>query len=169
VIRTTHTKAYEIIERDVTKYLQISSLKNNNLRRLPKELGGCVALKTLSLNANDLISIPDEICKLQNVKRLTLAANNLQYLPWRMGDMAGLHMLDLASNPVIRLPASLGLLNDTLEKIELFECENLADPPSPIVEAGHGRVMVSTSLCMWIMSCFVWHTPLFLIFRLCLS
>ena len=96
------------------------SLKNNNLRRLPKELGDCVALRTLSLNANDLVAIPDEMCKLRSVKRLTLAANNLQFLPWRMGDMVGLHMLDLSSNPIIRLPASLGLLNDILQKIELF-------------------------------------------------
>lgn len=118
------------------------SLKNNNLRRLPKELGDCVALRTLSLNANDLVAIPDEMCKLQSVKRLTLAANNLQFLPWRMGDMVGLHMLDLSSNPVIRLPASLGLLNDTLQKIELFECDGLIEPPEPIIEAGHGRLMV---------------------------
>ena len=119
-----------------------SSLKNNNLRRLPKELGDCVSLKTLSLNANDLIALPETICKLQNVKRLTLAANNLQNLPWRMGDMAGLHMLDLSSNPVVRLPASLGLLNDTLQKIELFECDDLVEPPESIIEAGHGRLMV---------------------------
>ena len=55
---------------------------------------------------------------------------------------AGLQTLDLASNPIIRLPPSLGLLNDSLQKIELFECVQLIEPPAPIVEAGHARLMV---------------------------
>ena len=127
-----------------------------------------MALKTLSLNANDLVDLPDHLCNLENLKRLTLAGknsvvsimdfrpllfilvkledfagNHLERLPWRMGNMKSLQILDLASNPVIRLPPTLGLLNDVLQKIELFECECLVDPPPPIIEAGHGRMMVN--------------------------
>ena len=77
------------------------------------------------------------------VKLEDSAGNHLERLPWRMGNMKCLQILDLASNPVIRLPPTLGLLNDVLQKIELFECECLVDPPPPIIEAGHGRMMVN--------------------------
>ena len=121
--------------------LTLLSLKNNNLRHLPKQLGRCVSLKSLSLNGNDLMGIPEEICQLENLKRLSIAANNCQTLPWRMGDMASLQTLDLASNPVLRLPPSLGMLSDVLQKIDLFECQYLIEPPEPILQAGHARMM----------------------------
>ena len=132
------------VPRSVSKLTRLAllSLKNNNLRNLPSALGACEALKSLSLNANDLIEIPDALCHLQNLKRLTLAANNLQSLPERMGDMASLQTLDLSSNPIVHLPASLGMLNDSLHKVELFECAALVDPPPSIIRAGHGRMMV---------------------------
>ena len=124
--------------------LALLSLKNNNLRRLPDALGKCAALKSLSLNANDLVALPDSLCDLQNLKRLTSAANKLHSLPWHMGEMGALKTLDFSSNPLICLPPSLGLLIDTLEKVELFECSDLRDPPAPIVDAGHGRIMVQS-------------------------
>eukprot|EP00961_Rhodomonas_salina_P223622 3023906-Rhodomonas_salina.1 len=55
--------------------------------------------------------------------------------------MASLAKVDASSNPIRRLPMSLGHLHEVLEVMDLFECENLIDPPAQIVSAGHVQLM----------------------------
>jgi Leucine-rich repeat (LRR) protein len=121
--------------------LTLLSLKNNNLRFLPPELGKCAKLKYLSLYANDLVALPDEICNLKNLIRLSAQANNIVTLPWLLGDLASLKTLDVSANPIKSLPPSLGALENSLETLELLDCEQLKDPPRGILTQGHGQIM----------------------------
>jgi Leucine-rich repeat (LRR) protein len=121
--------------------LTLLSLKNNNLRVLPPELGQCVKLKYLSLYANDLVALPDEICNLKSLVRLSAQANNMVKLPWLLGELASLKTFDISANPVRSFPPSLGALENSLESLEMLDCDDLKDPPPMIVSQGQKHIL----------------------------
>mmetsp|Transcript_43034 Transcript_43034/g.52201 ORF Transcript_43034/g.52201 Transcript_43034/m.52201 type:complete len:289 (+) Transcript_43034:77-943(+) len=81
---------------------------NNNLERLPPELGNLNLLKNLTLASNKLVSLPMDIGKLVQLKVLALDHNMLTSLPEDIGLLVKLEKLTLSNNRLNQLPNTIG-------------------------------------------------------------
>lgn len=97
-------------------------LSENNLTKVPPEIGNLSALTMLNLNYNRLTKMPNEIGRLQNLRSLCLEHNQLLEIPVTLGEMAALDTLDLSNNQLTSIPKSM----IRLEKIHsLYLANNL--------------------------------------------
>ena len=73
---------------------------NNQLTRIPREIGKLVNLQNLSLCNNQILRLPDEICSCLNLEKLWLDWNKIQELPPDFLKLEKLISLHLEGNPM---------------------------------------------------------------------
>lgn len=74
-------------------------LTDNQLQRLPAELGDCAHLQKLMLAGNQLRALPESLANLQRLELLRIAANQLDHLPEWLTALPSLCWLAFAGNP----------------------------------------------------------------------
>lgn len=75
-------------------------LNDNNLVRLPGEIGRLTCLTQLDVSCNKLRCLPAEIGELVVLRELLLHNNFIRVLPWEMGKLFKLQILGLKGNPL---------------------------------------------------------------------
>jgi hypothetical protein len=80
-------------------------LTNNNITRLPAEIGNCKRMQKLMLAGNQLTELPHQLSNCRNLELLRISANKLSELPeWLLG-MPRLSWLAFSGNPFCPIPA----------------------------------------------------------------
>jgi len=79
--------------------LHILNLLDNNITKLPKDIGNLNGLKYLNLSNNQLRELPEEIINLNNLKYLNLSYNELEVLPENIEYLTNIEYLSLKNNP----------------------------------------------------------------------
>jgi len=77
-------------------------LHNNQLEKLPDEIGKLSNLRNLYLQNNRLKSVPSSLGNLSNLTMLNLSHNNLKELPVSLANLGRLRTLDLRGNPKLK-------------------------------------------------------------------
>ncbi|XP_014217052.2 CCR4-NOT transcription complex subunit 6-like [Copidosoma floridanum] len=75
-------------------------LNDNNLQRIPAEVGQMANLRVLDLSSNKLRSLPAELGDLIQLRELLLNQNYLRVLPYELGKLFQLQVLGLHGNPL---------------------------------------------------------------------
>ena len=89
--------------------LFILDAQDNDIVELPKELSiKCIQLRKMNLCENELLRLPDDIGNLAKMESLLLFRNKLQSLPESLGLLDSLHTLDVSLNQLTSLPYSIG-------------------------------------------------------------
>ncbi|MGD1940987.1 MAG: COR domain-containing protein [Leptolyngbyaceae cyanobacterium] len=83
-------------------------LSENQITQIPKELGKLQKLKYLYLFRNRLTVLPIELGKMHNLIRLSLSENQLTGVPKELGQLQNLRVLSFRQNKLIAVPAELG-------------------------------------------------------------
>ncbi|CAL8083669.1 unnamed protein product [Calicophoron daubneyi] len=81
-------------------YITTLVIKNNNLERLPAELGNLINLVNLDASCNKLQSLPPTIGDLVELRALILNDNKIVELPFEIGRLLNLRHLNLNDNPL---------------------------------------------------------------------
>ncbi|CAH8621584.1 unnamed protein product [Schistosoma mattheei] len=81
-------------------YITTLVIKNNNLERLPAELGNLVNLVNLDASCNRLHSLPSTIGDLTELRALILNDNKIVDLPSEIGRLLNLRHFNLNDNPL---------------------------------------------------------------------
>ncbi|VDP92474.1 unnamed protein product [Echinostoma caproni] len=81
-------------------YITTLVIKNNNLERLPSELGNLVNLVNLDASCNKLQSLPPTIGDLTELRALILNDNKIVDLPLEIGRLLNLRHFNLNDNPL---------------------------------------------------------------------
>jgi len=85
--------------------LRILRMKNNALTLLPPELETLgKTLTELDVSNNNLIRLPNEIGKLKRLVQLDISGNQIQQLPPNIGNMDGLVWLNMEDNKIDAIP-----------------------------------------------------------------
>ncbi|XP_030376482.1 CCR4-NOT transcription complex subunit 6-like isoform X1 [Scaptodrosophila lebanonensis] len=82
------------------EHLTALYLNDNQLLRLPADVGMLVNLRTLDLSSNKLRSLPAELGELIQLRELLLNNNFLRVLPYEIGKLFHLVILGLMGNPL---------------------------------------------------------------------
>jgi Leucine-rich repeat (LRR) protein len=107
------------------------SLKHNQLKSLPPEIGDLTELKELYLEYNKLESLPSEIGKLKNLEFLYLNDNKLKSIPREIGYMENLRFLIIGKNSLTDLPDEIGNLF-RLTELDVAYCGPMVRIPETI-------------------------------------
>ncbi|GAY55966.1 hypothetical protein CUMW_168150 [Citrus unshiu] len=83
-------------------------LDDNNIERLPINLGKLQSLKVMTLDGNRITSLPDELGQLVRLERLSILGNMLTCLPETIGSLRNLVLLNVSNNKLKSLPESIG-------------------------------------------------------------
>ena len=75
-------------------------LNDNNLVRIPAEIGLLTCLVQLDVSFNKLRNLPSEIGELVMLRELLLHNNFIRALPWEVGKLFKLQILGLKGNPL---------------------------------------------------------------------
>ena len=75
-------------------------LNDNNLVRLPPEIGRLTGLIQLDVSCNKLRNLPAEIGELVNLREMLLHNNFIRALPCEVGKLFQLQILGLKGNPL---------------------------------------------------------------------
>ncbi|HEX8593132.1 MAG TPA: leucine-rich repeat-containing protein kinase family protein [Pseudomonas sp.] len=75
-------------------------LTDNQIQRLPEELGDCLALQKLMLAGNQLEMLPAGLARCERLELIRIAANQLKALPTWLLEMPSLAWLAYAGNPL---------------------------------------------------------------------
>ena len=104
-------------------------LRNNKLTNLPAEIGQLTQLTTLHLSLNKLTHLPVEIGQLTQLTELILYGNNITQLPVEIGQLTQLTRLFLQNNNITHLPVEIGhLIQLTSLYLSDNPVENLLNP-----------------------------------------
>ena len=79
----------------------------NMLETLPSRLGYCYSLQTMTLNNNKLKELPITFGALKLVQRVDLEVNSLTVLPENLDNLSSCHTMNLNNNMLTRLPRCL--------------------------------------------------------------
>ncbi|KAH9281397.1 CCR4-NOT transcription complex subunit 6-like [Echinococcus granulosus] len=88
-------------------YITTLVIKNNNLERLPPELGNLVNLVNLDASYNRLKVLPSTIGELTDLRALILNDNQISDLPLEVARLLNLRLLNLQNNPLSQESAAL--------------------------------------------------------------
>jgi Leucine-rich repeat (LRR) protein len=102
-------KQLSLLNINGTKYTQ------NQLKKIPFEIGEMNNLKTLSLAYCNIDSIPTEIEKLNHLTSLDLNSNKLSVFPMEISKLTSLTDLDLSDNSLQNIPIEIGKLTNLTE------------------------------------------------------
>lgn len=91
--------------------LDFLSLRNNNIIKLPDNIGKLKDIKGLSLKGCGLKTIPSSIGNLSSLEYLNLNQNNFKTLPKAIGNLKKLEQLHVQYNKLENIPDYLGNLN----------------------------------------------------------
>ncbi|NML35223.1 leucine-rich repeat-containing protein kinase family protein [Paraburkholderia antibiotica] len=89
----------EVPARALPQHLRWLILTDNEIERLPAELGRCTQLQKLMLAGNRLRTLPDELATCSRLELLRLAANRFDALPRWLLRLPRLSWLAYAGNP----------------------------------------------------------------------
>jgi Leucine-rich repeat (LRR) protein len=120
---TIDTTIYKFEENFKAK-LTVLRLIGVQLKELPEDFGKhMIQLQILSLENNQLERLPDSITELINLEEFNVSFNQLTYLPDRIGFLFRLRVFPLNNNKLVELPITFGALT-LLERVDL-ECNCL--------------------------------------------
>jgi Leucine-rich repeat (LRR) protein len=97
------------------KSLRIGCSKDAAPFILPKSIGLCINIETLSLYSPELNEFPHWIRNLKNLKQVRCNNSNLTKLPTWIGELQHLELLSLRYNPLEKLPKSMNQLRKLTE------------------------------------------------------
>jgi hypothetical protein len=83
------------------------NLREENIVRVPPEIGMLDGLTVLDLSGNQLDSLPKEIGKCTKLETLELYDNNLRALPFEIGRLSSLTRFRLSGNEISSIPHSV--------------------------------------------------------------
>lgn len=93
----------------MSKVLQVLDLQNNQLEKLPDEIGQLKSLRVLYVHHNKLKKLPDSIGDLSRLQNLNISSNLLKELPVTISKLTRLKTLDISNNAKLKkLPKQLG-------------------------------------------------------------
>ncbi|TYZ67841.1 hypothetical protein PybrP1_004921 [[Pythium] brassicae (nom. inval.)] len=95
-------------------------LNENQLERLPDEIGLLVNLKELDVPGNRLVTLPASLSHLSKLEILHAEGNQLAKLPKGLGGLESLRKVYLQNNQLTKLHASLG----RCAKLEILNAED---------------------------------------------
>jgi Leucine rich repeat len=113
-----------------TNRLKDLNLSNNELTKLPAEIGCLTELEHLSLWVNKLTELPAEIGCLTRLVSLHLWHNQLTELPPEIGCLTRLVRLELGDNELTEVPAEIRCLTRLVD-LDLFNSQ-LTEVPAEI-------------------------------------
>jgi hypothetical protein len=99
------------------KNLEELYLFENELKKLPPEIGNLTNLKLLSLSNNKLKKLPPEIGNLRTLGILSLSNNKLKRLPPEVGNLTNLEIVSLFNNKLKKLPPEI----ENLQKLQVID------------------------------------------------
>ncbi|PIO58875.1 leucine Rich repeat-containing domain protein, partial [Teladorsagia circumcincta] len=108
--------------------LEILVLSNNQLKKMPAQIGNLKKLRELDLEENDLETIPSEIGFLLQLTKLWVQSNKLISLPRTIGNLASLQDLRVGENSLSCIPEEIGHL-DCLKSLYLNDNPSLHNLP----------------------------------------
>jgi internalin A len=108
----------ELIDRAAREGWTELDLQDQELTKLPPEIGQLTALRSLVLWGNRLTTLPPEIGQLTQLQSLNLYGNKLTILPPEIGQLTALRMFGLSGNDLTTLPPEIGRLT-ALEELYL--------------------------------------------------
>jgi len=129
--------------------LQKLSLLDNQLSKIPREIGKLKELQELWLNDNKIKELSKEITQLRNLQKLDLSNNQLSELPKKITQLKNLQYLNLSNNQLSELPKRIiDLENLEIKWREDYSSEGiilegnpLESPPIEIVKKGREAVI----------------------------
>eukprot|EP00898_Chlorokybus_atmophyticus_P008542 jgi/Chlat1/868/Chrsp107S01338 len=117
------------------KGLEVLDVRSNDLAALPRDLGGCCALRWLDARINDLQELPESLGDLYSLEHLCVSNNALSSLPRSIRKLGALASLDLAANHLRTIPVELCLLPG-LRELSLFGNAALPSGDSGVAKGG---------------------------------
>lgn len=126
---------------DLSKCLQVLDLHQNQLEKLPDEIGQLKALRVLYVHHNKLKKLPDSIGDLPRLQSLDLSFNVLKELPSTLSKLKRLKTLDISKNAKLKkLPKQLGHCH-SLDKLVGPDLEVVQYPEASVCKQGTEAVM----------------------------
>ncbi|CAD6995050.1 unnamed protein product [Ceratitis capitata] len=108
------------------EHLTALYLNDNQLLRLPADIGLLSNLRTLDLSSNKLRSLPAELGELIQLRELLLNNNYLRVLPYEIGKLFHLHVLGLMGNPLQKEFLSIYNEPNGTQKLLTYMLDNLS-------------------------------------------
>lgn len=87
--------------------LTFLDLRDNKIKALPEEIGGCISLQELLISSNGLESLPASIGNLKALNVLQAQKNSLTALPESLASCTALQLLDVSYNKLTALPPEM--------------------------------------------------------------
>ncbi|XP_039968872.1 CCR4-NOT transcription complex subunit 6-like isoform X1 [Bactrocera tryoni] len=113
------------------EHLTALYLNDNQLLRLPGDIGLLSNLRTLDLSSNKLRSLPAELGELIQLRELLLNNNYLRNLPYEIGKLFHLHVLGLMGNPLQKEFLSIYNEPNGTQKLLTYMLDNLSVSVTP--------------------------------------
>ncbi|CAD5228076.1 unnamed protein product [Bursaphelenchus okinawaensis] len=104
------------------------NISRNDISDLPEDLKHCKQLLILDVSSNPIARLPDSITMVSTLSQLSLNDTSLTRLPSDIGRLAGLRSLEIRENHLRTLPASIAHLQ-RLQRLDLGQNELDELPP----------------------------------------
>ncbi|XP_014028065.1 CCR4-NOT transcription complex subunit 6-like isoform X1 [Salmo salar] len=113
-------------------HLTALHINDNNLSRIPPDIGKLPHLIYLNLSSNKLRSLPAELGNMVCLRELLLNNNLLRVLPYELGRLFQLQTLGLKGNPLSQDILNLYQESDGTRKLLNYMLDNLAVHPEQL-------------------------------------